>query len=141
MLTFRTDFLKIGNIDPLQYVTIASVCVAIYRSKYMPKNTIGIIKDVHKNTCSKTSIQWLKYTSETDNVYIQHAMNGGEHFIPNVGKVDVFVKRRTRYTNSKVVFGTDVRNVIQKIGLIQSINAIWSNYNERPNLKTLKFVI
>ena len=91
-MTFRTDFRKIGNIDPLKYVTIASVCMAIYRSKYMPKNTIGIIKDVPKNTCSKTSIQWLKYISETDNVYIQHAMNGDEHFIPTVGKVDGFCK-------------------------------------------------
>ena len=92
MMMFRDDFLKIGNIDPLQYITIASVCMSIYRSKYMPENTIGIIKDVSKNTCSKTSIQWLKYISETQNVYIQHAMNGGEHVIPPVGKVDSFCK-------------------------------------------------
>ena len=42
-MTFRDDFLKIGNIDPLQYITIASVCMSIYRSKYMSENTIGII--------------------------------------------------------------------------------------------------
>ena len=69
MMTFRDDFLKIGNIDPLQHITIASVCMSIYRSKYMSENTIGIIKDVPKNTFSKTSIQCLKYISETENVY------------------------------------------------------------------------
>ena len=46
MITFRDGFLNIANIDPLQYVTIASVCMAVYRSKYMPEDTIGIIKDV-----------------------------------------------------------------------------------------------
>ena len=93
MMTFRDDFLKIGNIDPLQYITIASVCMSVYRSKYMSENTIGITKDVPKNTFSKTSIQWLKYISETENVYIQHAMNGGEHFIPTVGKADGYCEQ------------------------------------------------
>ena len=58
----------------------------------MPENTIGIIKDVPKNTCSKTSVQWLKYIFETENVYIQHAMNSGEYFISDVGKVNGFCK-------------------------------------------------
>ena len=58
--------------------------MTIYRAKYMPKNTIGVIKDVPKNTFSKISVQWLRWQSEMDNVYIQHAMNGGEHFIPTV---------------------------------------------------------
>ena len=85
-MTFRDAFLKIGNVDTLQYITIASVCMALYRSKYMPKDTIGILKDVPKNTVSKISLQWLDWLSE--NIYIQHAMNGGEHTIPTVGKVD-----------------------------------------------------
>ena len=37
-------------------------------------------------------MQWLQWKSNVDNVYIQHAMNGGEHFIPSVGKVDGFCK-------------------------------------------------
>ena len=132
MMTFRDNFLKIGNIDPLQYITIASVCMSIYRSKYMSENTIGIIKDVPKNTFSKTSIQWLKYISETENVYIQHAMNDGEHFIPTVGKVDGTANKQTPFTNSKAVFGTDVLNAIQKIELTRYFNTIWLNYNEQP---------
>ena len=59
----------------------------------MPKDTIGIIQDVPKNTFSQTSIHWLRWRSEIDNVYIQHAMNGGEHFIPTVGFIDGFCKK------------------------------------------------
>ena len=59
----------------------------------MPKDTIGIIKDVPKNTFSQTSTHSLGWRSEIDNVYIQHAMNGGKHFIPTVGNVDGFCKK------------------------------------------------
>ena len=93
MLKFREDFITIANIDPLQYITIASVCMNVYRSKFMPENTIGIIKDsVKTETFSKISLMWLKWISDTQNVHIQHAMNGGEYVIPNVGKVDGFCK-------------------------------------------------
>ena len=93
MMMFRADFLKIGNINPLQYITIASVCMAVYCSKFMPENTMGIIKDVPKNTFSQTPIHWLRWRSEMYHVHIQHAMNGGEHFIPTVGKVDGFCEQ------------------------------------------------
>ena len=85
MLKFREDFICIANIDPLQYITIASVCMNVYRSKFMPPNTIGIIKDIAKTEAfSKISMAWLKWISDTQNVYIQHALNGGEHVISGV---------------------------------------------------------
>ena len=93
MMMFRENFLKIANIDPLQYITIASVCMTVYRSKYMPEKQVGVIKDVQKNTFSKISIQWLQWQSEIDNVYIQHAMNGGKHFIRTVGLVDGYYEK------------------------------------------------
>ena len=46
MIEFREYFIELENIDSLQYVTIASVCIAIYRDHYMPTDTIGVIKDV-----------------------------------------------------------------------------------------------
>ena len=93
MLKFREDFITIANIDPLQYITIASVCMTVYRSQFMPANTIGIIKDSAKTeTFSKISMNWLKWIWDTQNIYIQHALNGGEHVIPKVGKVDGFCK-------------------------------------------------
>ena len=122
-MMLREDFLKIGNIDPLQYITIASVCLALYSSKYMPKDTIGIIKNRPHNTYSKTSIQSLRWESNVDNVYIQHAMNAVANTLyPRLVWSTVFVKQRTRSMNSKDVFGTGVQNVIHKIGLTLSTN-------------------
>ena len=46
MMKFREGFIELENIDPLQYVTIASVCMTIYRSNYMPAKTIGVVTDV-----------------------------------------------------------------------------------------------
>ena len=89
MIKFREDFIELENIDPLQYVTIASVCMAVYRCNYMPSDTIGIIKDITKGeTYSKISIAWLDWISQKDTVNIQHALSGGEVNIKEVGKVD-----------------------------------------------------
>lgn len=89
MLKFREDFLKLENIDPLQYVTIASVCMAIFKSNYMAPGDIAVFKDITTTeTYSKKSIYWLDYMAEKEEVEIQHALNGGEFKIENVGKVD-----------------------------------------------------
>ena len=81
MIKLREDFIQLENIDPLRYITIASVCMTIYRSNYMPKKTIVIVPEYAKtDNFSKMSIMWLNYvsTSKAYGVNIQHALNGGE---------------------------------------------------------------
>ena len=76
-MKLREDFIQLENIDPLRYITIASVCMTIYRSDYMPKETIAIVPEYAKTDYfSKMSIMWLNYVSKDKN--IQHALNGGE---------------------------------------------------------------
>jgi len=41
-MKFKELFIQIANIDPFQYITIASVCQAIDMSEFLPENTIGI---------------------------------------------------------------------------------------------------
>lgn len=62
------------------------MCLAIYRSKYLPKNTIAVIEEEKKDIFSKSSITWL---SQFKNVH--HAVNGGEKVICGA-KVDGFDK-------------------------------------------------
>ena len=89
MMLFRELFIKISNIDPLQYVTIASVVMTIMRSQFMTFKQIAVVKDTTKSeNFSEVSIKWLNYMSETTKATIQHAMNGGEYLIEGVGKVD-----------------------------------------------------
>ena len=81
IMKLREDFIQLENIDPLRYITIASVCMTIYRSNYMPKKTIAIVSEYAKtDNFSKTSIMWLNYVSTTKGccVNIKHALNGGE---------------------------------------------------------------
>ena len=64
-MKFRMDFIELENIDPLQYCTIASTCMAIYRANYMPENTIGVVKDVTQGEAySKISIAWLDWIGQ-----------------------------------------------------------------------------
>ena len=77
IMKLREDFIELENIDPLRYITIASVCMTIYRS---PK-TIAIVPEYAKtDNFSKMSIMWLNYVSTTKGygLNIQHALNGGE---------------------------------------------------------------
>ena len=57
MIKLREDFIQLENIDPLRYITIAGVCVTIYRSNYMPKKTVAIVPEsVKTDNFSKMSI-------------------------------------------------------------------------------------
>ena len=79
IMKLREDFIQLENIDPLRYITIASVCMTIYRSNYMPKKTIAIVPEYAKtDNFSKMSIMWLNYVLTTKGLNIQHALNGGE---------------------------------------------------------------
>ena len=102
IMKLRDDFIQLENIDPLRYITIASVCMTIYRSNYMPKNTIAIVPEHSKtDNYSKMSITWLEYISKTKGFKIQHALNGGEKKLDIDGKtykVDGFCKEtKTAY--------------------------------------------
>ncbi|GFT84279.1 DNA_pol_B_2 domain-containing protein [Trichonephila clavipes] len=77
-LEIRKLFLKIADIDPFRYVTVAGVCMAIYRSKFLKEGTIAIDEDIKQDVYSKKSIAWLDYLSDKHNINIQHALNGGE---------------------------------------------------------------
>ena len=91
MLIFREEFIALGNIDPLQYMTIASICMTMYRSDCMPFYSIGVVKEItREETYSESSIAWLDWISQRDNVEIKHALNGGEVTLLDIGKVDGF---------------------------------------------------
>ena len=88
MMIFRSLFIEICNIDPLQYVTIASVVMTITRSEFLKPKEIAVVKDTtNQENFSKVSVKWLDYLSETTKTTIRHALNGGEYVIDEVGKV------------------------------------------------------
>ena len=79
MMIFRQEFMDLENIDPFCYVTIASVCMAIFRGNYLKEGDIAVMQDVLRNERhSKLSICWLDWISEKRKRKIQHALLGGE---------------------------------------------------------------
>ncbi|XP_066437431.1 uncharacterized protein [Eleutherodactylus coqui] len=74
-------------VDPFQHITLASVCMAIYRFKFLPKDTIAVVPSDNyhkaKKRYSTPAIQWLMYVSHSENIVIQHALRGGEKKVGN----------------------------------------------------------
>jgi hypothetical protein len=83
---YRDLFLEISNIDPFQYITLASVCSAIYKNEFLPENTIAVCKENPSDSYSIKSIKWLKYLSMKNAINIKHACNGGEFKLNINGK-------------------------------------------------------
>ena len=117
IMKLREDFIQLENIDPLRYIMIASVCMTIYRSNYMPKKTIAIVPEYAKtDNFSKMSKIWLNYMS--NGVNIQHALNGGEKKLTIDGKLTRSTdsaKKQIPYTNSMVAFGMGAQNATDPI--------------------------
>lgn len=59
-------------------MTIASVCMPMYRANYRPSKSIAVVPEYLKtHNYSEESIQCLDYIAEKHNIQIQHAPNGG----------------------------------------------------------------
>ena len=90
-MKFRQLFLDSFDIDPFRVkATIPGVCMYLYQLLYMPEGKIAIVphEGYRKNDRqSVIAIKWMKWISETENLSIQHARNGGEVHIGNL-KVD-----------------------------------------------------
>ena len=105
-MKLREDFIQLENIDPLHYITIASICMMIYHSNYMPKKTIAIVPEYTKtDNFSKMSIMWLNYQSRLvpNGNIIKHALNGGEKEL-NKGNKTYKVDRFCKETNTVYEF-------------------------------------
>ncbi len=95
-LVFRKIILDItGGIDCFSdCITLASLCMLIYRSNHMIPKTIGIIPVLGFNSEQKSSnacFQWLKFIMHTQQINIQHFRNGGEQKFANF-RVDGYHK-------------------------------------------------
>ncbi|KAK3107046.1 hypothetical protein FSP39_005868 [Pinctada imbricata] len=81
-------------VDPFQYVTISSVCMAVYKFKFLKENTIGLLPFsglTSRDRFSKISIVWLKWlmnlsVKANQPINIEHGENGRER---RIGKYKV----------------------------------------------------
>ena len=52
-IVFRQQFLDVSNVDPFQYITIASVCLNIFKNQHLKKATIAISDHINFRSTSK----------------------------------------------------------------------------------------
>ncbi|GFU31440.1 uncharacterized protein NPIL_147201 [Nephila pilipes] len=92
---FREEFQSVTGVDPFTYVTIASACMAVYRSGHIKQKTIAMIPVqgyCNSTNFSRDSIRWLDFIAHTEGHQILHALNGvGEQKIARLS-VDGFCK-------------------------------------------------
>ncbi|GBN71262.1 hypothetical protein AVEN_229710-1 [Araneus ventricosus] len=77
-LQLRNEFIKITDVDPFCYVTIASVCMAAYRSKHLEKETTAMVPVrgyTNHTNYSPDAIRWLDFIAIKENIFIEHALN------------------------------------------------------------------
>lgn len=90
-----------------RYVTIASVSMATYRSNHIQPNTIAMVPVhgyVNRTNFSPDSIRWLDYIASSQNLRIQHALNGkGEWKIAGVS-VDGFCEETNTVYQYQVIY-------------------------------------
>ncbi|KAM3921576.1 uncharacterized protein RB166_010983 [Leptodactylus fuscus] len=93
----RANIVVTVYIDPFQLTTLASVCMSMYRFKFLPKRRIAIVPADNYNKTKKRystpAIQWLMYVARSENIEIQHALRGGEkkvgkYFLDGYANVD-----------------------------------------------------
>ena len=73
---------ELTGVDPiLEASTIASTTNLVYRTMFMKPNTIALIPPggYHQgDNQSIIALKWMRWISESQNIRIQHARNGGE---------------------------------------------------------------
>ena len=85
-LLYRKMFKDETRIDPFdKALTIASYCHQVYRTNFLKEDTIAIFSHARqlKTKQSAEAIKWLSYTSEKEDIHIQHVRNGGEKRVGN----------------------------------------------------------
>src|SRR5678815_2466812 len=79
---FRGIFLNTYKIDCLDdCCTIASLCFRVFKTKFMPNNTIAHIGRGGGKNYSYEGIRWLEFMEMYTGQNIEHARNGGERVL------------------------------------------------------------
>ncbi len=90
-LRFEELFFEVTSVKPFNVaVTLAAACMHVYRRNFLKPETIALIPPggYHREEIqSNMALKWLMYISESQNIEIQHARNGGEKRISSY-KVD-----------------------------------------------------
>ena len=99
-----------AHFDQFHKITVASVCLNIYRADHMPESSISVVNENHNNF-NKSSIEWLARLSKIEGIHLKYAAvveNIKEEV--NVVLIDIMTLLK-KYTSFMDVIGMVVQNV------------------------------
>ena len=99
-----------AHFDQFHKITVASVCLNIYRADHMPESSIAVVNENHNNF-NKSSIEWLARLSKIEGIHLKYAAvveNIKEEV--NVVLIDIMTLLK-KYTSFMDVIGMVVQNV------------------------------
>lgn len=69
---YRESFLECTQLDPFAFTTLASSCMGVFKTMFLPTDTVALTYEsayiAQNKAYSDASIQWLEYVSHTDNI-------------------------------------------------------------------------
>ncbi|MDG2555494.1 hypothetical protein P7M41_26220, partial [Vibrio parahaemolyticus] len=81
-LIYRETFIRCTDLDPFAFTTLASSCMGVFKTHFLPKNTLALTYEGaytrQNKTYSEVSMQWLEYVAKVEGSKIRHALNHGE---------------------------------------------------------------
>ena len=75
-LAFRKYFVELTGLDVFESVTLPSACMKVFRTNFMPEQTIPIDSPsmyVNRTNASKKSLQYFEYIARKRGIYLQTA--------------------------------------------------------------------
>ncbi|CAL1296137.1 unnamed protein product [Larinioides sclopetarius] len=148
-MEFRAQFLNVSGVDPFTYVTIASACMAAYRSSHIQEDILAMVPVngyVNKTCYSRDGVRWLEYISSKEGIYIRHSLNGfGEQLIEG-NPVDGFcVETNTIYQYQGCFYHGCAkcfeRNIINPVSGISMNNLLLKSDENVKNLRLLGYTV
>jgi hypothetical protein len=80
IIKFRENYLEVEQADPFQYITLPAFTQILYRSKFMPKDSIAVYDNSNDNQ-SFIALEWLQYREVIDKRKIHTCLDGKEAWI------------------------------------------------------------
>ena len=117
-------------LDPTKFITLASLCNAIYRCYFMPEKSIAILKE--NNVCySVSELEWLLHMERTNNITIDKQFKIEPYYVDGFHQQSntVYEFLGCYYHGCKHCFGRDIINK-QKQKTMNTLCSEWMKKKE-----------
>nr|XP_055068853.1 uncharacterized protein LOC129450248 [Misgurnus anguillicaudatus] len=139
-MKYRDEFIQCTALDPFRYTTLASCCMAVYKTHYLQRDTLALTHNgayLTKNKAySNASIEWLEYVSHSRGVDVQHALNRGEMSFGSYHLDGYYVNNGQNQNQNHIHNNNNERHALEFLGCMwHSHSCKFKEYDIHPVTK------